>query len=61
MTEPSRRMTSTIPESRELGLQADSYAGALAIAAGETIGRSAKEGRPYSMKELLGEFYRGPE
>ncbi|HWL54624.1 MAG TPA: Gfo/Idh/MocA family oxidoreductase [Chthoniobacteraceae bacterium] len=41
-----------------LGLPADAYAGAIAIAAGEAIWRSSKEGRPYSMRELLGEAYR---
>lgn len=42
-------------------LQADGYAGAIAIAAGEAIWRSAQEGRPYSMQELLGDSYRPVE
>lgn len=45
-------------ESCSLGLAADSYAGALAIAAGEAIWRSIEDKRPYSIKELLGEEYR---
>lgn len=45
-------------ESLRLGLPSDSYAGAVAIAAGEAIWRSAKEGRPYTVAELLGDFYR---
>lgn len=39
-------------------LQADGYAGAIAIAAGEAMWRSARDGRPYSMRELLGGAYR---
>lgn len=45
-------------ESNQLELPADSYAGALAIASGEAIWRSAKECRPFHLRELLGEFYR---
>lgn len=45
-------------ESLALSLPADSYAGAVAIAAGEAIWRSIKDQRPYTIKELLGEFYR---
>lgn len=50
--------TGTAKESLDLELPADSYAGAIAIAAGEAIWRSAADGRPYTLKELLGEFYR---
>ncbi len=39
-------------------LPADSYAGAVAVAAGEAIWRSAVDGRPYTLRELLGEHYR---
>lgn len=48
----------TAQESLDLELPADSYAGAIAIAAGEALWRSAVDGRPYTLKELLGEFYR---
>ena len=39
-------------------LQADGYDGAVAIAAGEAMWRSAQDGRPYSIRELLGDAYR---
>jgi predicted dehydrogenase len=45
-------------ESRELSLASSSYDGALAVAAGEAIWRSAKEQRPYTLAELLGPHYR---
>ncbi len=45
-------------ESLALGLAADSYAGALAIATGEGIWRSIAEERPYHIAELLGSEYR---
>lgn len=38
-------------------LRADGYAGAVAIAAGEAIWRSAREGRAYTIRELLGDAY----
>ncbi|MFV0533964.1 MAG: Gfo/Idh/MocA family protein [Cumulibacter sp.] len=44
-------------ESVRLKLPCSSHDAALAIAVGEGIWRSAKDGRPYTMKELLGEFY----
>ena len=44
-------------ESLGLGLPSDSYAGAVAVATGEAIWRSVREGRPYSIAELLGEYY----
>jgi len=46
-------------ESLELRLPCNSYDGALAVAAGEAIWRSAKDGRPYTMVELLGDCYLG--
>lgn len=45
-------------QTKRMSLQADGYAGAIAIAAGEAIWRSAKEGRVFTMKELLGDCYR---
>lgn len=45
-------------ESLDYQLPADSYEGAVAIVAGEAIWRSSADHRPYSLKELLGEFYR---
>ena len=39
----------------ESDLRADGYAGAVAIAAGEAIWRSAQEGRAFTVRELLGE------
>ena len=47
--------------SRELNLPADSYAGALAVACGEGIWRSIKEKRSFTIRELLGEWYRESE
>lgn len=41
--------------STELGLPADSTAGAYAVAAGEAIWRSVQDHRPYRIAELLGE------
>jgi len=46
-------------ESLDLKLPCNSYDGALAVAAGEAIWRSAKDGRPYTVAELLGDVYRG--
>lgn len=45
-------------KSLRLKLSADSYAGALAIATGEAIWRSAQDGRSYQIRDLLGECYR---
>jgi len=45
----------TQPDS--LGLHADGHAGALAVACGEAVWRSAREGRPYHIADLLGRFY----
>lgn len=45
-------------QSRSSNLQADSYAGALAVAVGEAVWRSASEGRPFTTRELLGKWYR---
>jgi len=44
--------------SARLGLQADSYSAALAVACGEGLWRSVVEKRPFSIRELLGEWYR---
>ncbi len=38
--------------------EADSYAGALSVACGEAVWRSSAEGRPFTVRELLGEWYR---
>lgn len=46
-------------ETLDLGLSSDSYDAALGIAVGEAVWRSSKEGRPYQIQELLGEFYQG--
>lgn len=43
--------------SAQLGLQADGYAGALAIAMGEAMWRSTREERPIRISELLGEHF----
>jgi len=47
--------------SQRLGLPADSYAGALAVGVGEGVWRSIKELRPFSLRELLGPWYRTAE
>ena len=47
--------------SRQLNLPADSYDGALAVACGEGIWRSIAEKRPFTIKELLGKWYRNPQ
>ncbi|HZC26464.1 MAG TPA: Gfo/Idh/MocA family oxidoreductase, partial [Actinopolymorphaceae bacterium] len=43
-------------ESVRLGLTADSRQGAHAVAVGEAVWRSARDNRPYDVRELLGEF-----
>jgi len=43
---------------KDLGLEASSYDGALAVACGEGLWRSIRENRPFTVKELLGKWYR---
>jgi Predicted dehydrogenases and related proteins len=52
--------TGVSEHSRRLGLVADSYAGALAVGVGEGLWRSIKENRPFTLRELLGPWYRPP-
>ncbi len=44
-------------DSVRLGLVATAYEAAVAVATGEAIWRSSVEGRPFTLRELLGEFY----